>query len=276
MAMTNYTSKLVATGGLNYGASGETVKLYVAYKSTQNATTNQSTVYVGMYIVISGGWDIGRWGDDVGSYVGKTTLTFSGVVPAGTKGTYWLVENKSFTVNHSTDGKGSTTIYWKWGVNSTWGQMVTPSGSFNITLPTIARASSIISSNCYIGDSTTITINKAASSFTHTLQYKIAGQSNFTNLVTKTSASSYKFNTANIADAAYNLLSTTGKTISCTVKCITYSGSTAIGEKTDSFTLTGKDSVLAPTLNPSIEYTNDNIINNTKSNKVVKNFLILV
>ena len=257
MAMTNYTSKLVATGAIE-GFSGKYVKLYVAYKSTQDAATNKSKVYVGMYY--TNDLEIGRWGDWNGSYVGKTTLTFDGTVAAKTAaGTHWLVENKTFDVNHNTEGKATATIYWKWGVNSSWGGIVNPSGSFTITLPTIARASAVSAPNCYLGETTTITINKAASSFTHTLQYKISGQSSYTTLVTKTSASSYKFNTSTIADAAYNLMSSTATHVNCEIRCITYSGSTQIGSKTDTVELMGTKSALAPTLNAQIADNDSNI-----------------
>ena len=247
MAMTDYSSKLVATGKL--GDSTETVKLYVAYKSTQNISANTSTVYVGMYIVVSGGWDIGRWGDNSGSYVGKTTLTFDGTIPADTTGTRWLVENKSFTVNHNADGSGSTKIYWKWGVNSSWGNMVTPSGSFTYTLPTIPRASSITATNAYIESATTITISRASSNFTHTLQYKIGSQTSYTNIVSKTTATSYKWT---IPKAAYDYVSSTGKTVSISINCITYNGSTKIGEKSKTITATCSESKCKPTLAPTV------------------------
>lgn len=271
MAMTDYKSKLVATGGLNYGASGETVKLYVAYKSSQNAATNQSTVYVGMYIVVSGGWDIGRWGDDSGSYVGKTTLTFSGVVPAGTKGTYWLVENKSFTVNHNAEGKASTTIYWKWGVNSSWGQMVTPSGSFNITLPSIARNSSVNATNCHIGDNTYITISRASNTFKHTVQYKIDGQSSYTTIANKTTATNITFSTDTIKETALSLLPTTSKSVNCSIRCYTYDSAGAqVGTASaDTMVLTGKDADLAPTLNPQIADTNSTMSSLTNNGVVI-------
>lgn len=250
MAMTGYTSKLVKTGILNNGTSGVSIKLYVAYKSTQNVSKNQSTVYCGMYFTISNSdYNIGRWGDNSGSYVGTTKLTFDGTVPANTTGTYWLVENKSFTVNHNADGTGSTKIYWKWGVNSTWGQMVTPSGSFTYTLPTIPRASSITATNANIESATTITINRASSSFTHTLQYKIGTQTSYTNIVSKTTATSYKWT---IPTAAYDYVSSTGKTVSISINCITYNGSTKIGEAAKTITATCSSSKCAPTLSPTV------------------------
>lgn len=242
MAMTGGTAKLVKTGTLNYGNYPATVKLYVYYKSTQDIANNRSTVSCGMYFVVTEGYHIGTWNDS-GSYVGTTSNTFAKDIPY-TGGTYWLAENKTFTVNHKSDGTGTATIYWKWGVNSPWGQMVTPSGSFTITLPAIARASSVSATNAYIGDKPTIKISRQSDSFTHTLQYKIKGQDSYTTIVSETTATSYT--SWAIPTTAYNYLSSTGKTVKITINCITYSGSSKIGSNTYTITATGKDSVLKP------------------------------
>lgn len=254
-AMEDTVNRLVKTGAIS-GYSGKYVKLYVAYKISQDVAKNQSTITCGMYVIPD--LEIGRWGDWSGSYVGTSSLTFDGTVPANTTSKLWLASNKSFTVTHNNDGTGSATIAWKWGVDSSWGGMSNPSGSFTITLPTIARTSSVSATNCYIGDATTITITRGSSSFKHTLQYKVAGQSNFSTIVSKTSSTSYKYDTSgDLATAALSLLSTTGKTIKCDIKCITYNGSTKIGEKTTTITLTGKDSTLKPTINPIVYDTNE-------------------
>lgn len=242
MAMTGGVAKLVQTGTLNYGNLPATVKLYVYYKSTQDIANNRSTVYCGMYFVVTDGYHIGEWADS-GSYVGTKTNTFTKKVPY-TGGTYWLAENQIFKVDHNSDGTGKATIYWKWGVNSPWGQMVTPSGSFTITLPTIARTSSVSATNAYIGDKPTIKISRQSDSFTHTLQYKIKGQDSYTTIVRKTTATSYT--SWAIPTSAYNYLSSTGKTVKITINCITYNGSTKIGSKTCDIVATGKDSVLKP------------------------------
>ena len=142
MAMTGGTAKLVHSGKANYGKDGY-IKLYVYYKSTQDEAANRSTVYCGMYVTTpSSTYGIGPWGDSRGSYVGTTSNTFDGDIP-NFKGTRWIVENKSFTVDHDASGNATATIYWKWGVNSPWGGFENPSGSFTITLPQIARASTI-------------------------------------------------------------------------------------------------------------------------------------
>ena len=189
-----------------------------------------------MYIVITDGINIGPWADDFGSYVGTTKLTFNGALTSKVNGTVWLAENKTFTVNHNADGSGSATIYWKWGVNSTWGGMVSPSGKFTISLPKIPRKSTFTATNANIGNQSTITISRASSSFTHTLQYKIGDQSSYKTIVNKTTNTSYKWT---IPEAAYSYMSS-DKTATITLKCITYNGSTNLGYSTKTITATAK------------------------------------
>ena len=168
MAMTGGTAKLVHTGYGQYGNTNFPIKVYVYYKTSTNSSTLKSTITCGMYVTTPSGWDIGSWYDSDGSYVGTTGLTFNGEIP-NFSGTRWLVENKSFTVNHNaTTGTASATIYWKWGVNSPWGQCVYPSGSFTITLPTITTA-------CTAPTVFTITPDKTSSIFESTVKFNWSG-----------------------------------------------------------------------------------------------------
>lgn len=142
MAMTGGISKLVHTGYCD-GNTNAPIKVYVYYKSVQSDVSNTSTVHCGMYVDVASGWSIGAWSDfNYGSYIGTTSNTFDGDIP-NFSGRRWLVENKSFQVQHNNNGEASATIYWKWGAYSTWGKIEAPSGSFTITLPTIKRGASI-------------------------------------------------------------------------------------------------------------------------------------
>lgn len=202
MAMTGGTSKLVKSTT----TAGFTISLYVYYRSTQNSEKCQSTVYVGMFATTPGSnYNIGPWGDYNGSYVGTTALTFDGSI-SKFNGTKWLVENKSFTVNHdSTTGKASVTIYWKWGVNSSWGGYTIPSGSFTIDLPTIDRYPTTPTSctakvgtdsaNYRPGDTITVAWSGATGPVkSYKVQYAIKGPNDtswgaWTNLTTTTATS---------------------------------------------------------------------------------------
>lgn len=142
MAMTGGKSYLLKSEVTNYGNGNDTTYLYLYVKETVSATANTSTLYLGMYI--SSTYNIGIWNDNRGSYVGLSTAEgsnrhdFDGTISKGS-GTRWLVENVKFTVAHNSDGTKTVPIYWKWGVNSPWGQFVVPTGSKNITLTKIDR-----------------------------------------------------------------------------------------------------------------------------------------
>ena len=186
MAMTGGTTKLVKTSTTS---AGTTLKLYVYYKTTQDIAANKSTVSCGMYITISAG-SIGAWTDSNGSYLGQTTNTFTGSVPSNTTGTHWIVENETFEVSHNADGTGSATIYWKWGVNSSWGGMVKPSGSFTITLPTILRASSITSvSNITLGQECSVKWTPNSSKFKYKIVFTLGGWKHTTNYISPNTTS---------------------------------------------------------------------------------------
>ena len=242
MAMTGGTARRVKTGKLNYGNYDAYVKLYVYYKITQNILKNQSTVSCGMYFTVTEGYHIGPWTDS-GSYVGTTSNTFKKSFDY-TGGTYWLVEDKTFTVNHKSDGTGSATIYWKWGVNSPWGQMVTPSSSFTIPLPTIGRTSSVSATNAYIGNTSTISISRQNDAFTHKLQYQVDGETHWVNINNGNKVgTSYNWT---IPSGIYGKLSPNSKTVDVTIKCTTYNGSTSVGSTTCTITVTGKNAELKP------------------------------
>ena len=123
------TDVLVHTGYCN-GNSSAPIKCYVGYTVSQSIANNQSTVSCYFWIKVPSGWTIGPWSDSRGSYVGRTDKTFSGAINNIGAGNHIISDTKTFTVNHNADGTASTTIYWKWGVNSSWGRVQVPSGSF--------------------------------------------------------------------------------------------------------------------------------------------------
>lgn len=156
-----------------YVYGGNYCDVYVNYSTSENIAANTSTVYCYMWISIASGWSIGQWDDFNGSYCGTTSQTFNGTIP-NCSGSYTLCSTRSFTASHNSDGTGSATIYWKWGVNSPWGGVQNISGSFSITLPTIPRASvpSVSPSSVDMGSSLTVNSNRKSSSFTHASSYK--------------------------------------------------------------------------------------------------------
>lgn len=237
MAMTGGKAYLVRDVAANYGNASWRIKLYVYVKeASRSVENNTTTLSLGMYVVTPSGYDIGAWYDSSGgSYVGTATSganckTFDGDIP-NFSGTRWLVENKEITVTHSSDGSKSATIYWKWNVNSPWGQYVYPSGSFNHTITTIPRATTptVSATSANMGSSITISMPRASSAFTHTLSYSMGTESG--EIGSKLGTSKSWTIPYSLANAIPNDPSGT-----CTITCKTYSGDTLIGTKTVTFT----------------------------------------
>ena len=243
MAMTGGTAQLLNTG-LFVDNPNRGVQIYAYYKTTQDTANNRSTITVGMYVVVGTGWSIGAWTDYAGSYIGTKENTFDGSI--GTiSGTYWLVENKTFTVNHNSDGTGKATIYWKWGVrayDTFISNYYEPSGSFEIELPTIARTSTVSAgaSTVQMGKALAINVSRKNSAFTHTLRYRIGSKSG---TIATGVGTSYSWTVpTSLASAVSG--ATSG---SCTIECDTYSGSTKIGTSSCTVTMTVPDASV-PTL----------------------------
>ena len=88
-----------------------------------------------------------------------------------------------------------------------------------------------------MGSATTISITRASSSFTHTLSYSFGSTSG--TIATKTTSTSVSWTPAlTLANQIPNALTGT-----CTITCETYNGSTKIGSKTCTLTLTVPSSV---------------------------------
>ena len=142
------------------------------------------------------------------------------------------VAKGTFTINHNNDGTASFGAYAEAGI---WSYAVNCSGSGSWSLPTIPRASQPSintwpnnSPNFNIGDKITIHMNRASSSFTHTVRFNY-GSTSVT--VATGVTNSCTFDTSTIANALYALIPN-ANTYSNTISVTTYNGSTNIGTKT--------------------------------------------
>jgi hypothetical protein len=262
---------LVHTGYAN-GESNKLIKVYVTWSSSQDIANNRSTITCGMYVTTpSSTYSIGPWSDVAGSYVGTTSLTFDGAIP-NFKGTRTLTSGKQFTVNHNPDGSASATIYWKWGVNSSWGGCQKPSGSFNITLPQIPRQANLTAApNFNDEENPTISYSNPAGNSVSSLQACISLTGSTDDIayrdVSKT-GTSYTFN---LTTAERNLLRN-----NCTTsnnRNVTFFLRTVIGGNTFHSTITKSLSIVnaTPTLNPTVTDSNSTTVALTGSNnKLVK------
>ena len=137
-------------------------------------------------------------------------------------------------ITHNADGTKSFSLSIEAGVY-TYAVSVTASGTH--TLDTIPRASTVSATNANMGSASTITITRASSSFTHTLTYSFGSTTG--TIVSKTTSTSVSWTPAlTLANQIPNAVSGT-----CTITCDTYNGSTKIGSKTCTLTLTVPTSV---------------------------------
>lgn len=258
MAMTGGVAKLVKTGT----PSGwpDSIKLYVYYKEkSQSTASNETVLSLGIYITTPSGWSIGQWDDFNGSYVGTATSgsnckSFNGLVPSGTMGTRWLVENLDITVKHDDDGqKKNLTIHWKWGVNSPWGGFTNPSGAFNIDLTTIPRASTITSaSNVTLGNACSVKWTPHAVSFRYKLKFQLGDWSYTTGVIHPNTTAAYTYSGYSIPiGVAQQLPNTSTGTMTVTLTTYSDSGATKQVGSADSETFT----VTVPKLLPSVSMT---------------------
>lgn len=137
----------------------------------------------------------------------------------------------------------------------------------NIQLTKIARKSSVLCADGNIGSSTTININRASSSFTHTLKYTFGTLSG--TISTKTSSTSVGWT---IPTYFYSQIPN-AKSGKGTITCETYSGNTLIGTSTCNFNAIVLESTNKPTISATIEDTNTTTTALTgDKNKLIKYF----
>ena len=151
-------------------------------------------------------------------------------------------------IAHTPDGSKSFTISgfsgWIYASGNTYASAQT------FTLPTIPRASSVSCSTANIGSNATITINRASTSFTHTLTYSFGSLSG--TIATKTSTTNISWT---IPTTFYGQIPNS-KSGTGTITCQTYNGSSLIGSKSTSFTATVSESASKPTLSPTVSDSN--------------------
>ena len=157
-------------------------------------------------------------------------------------------DSGTLTIPHNSDGSKNFTISavsgWIYGNGDYYG------AAKSFTLPTIPRASSVSCSTANIGSNATITINRASSSFTHTLTYAFGDLTG--TIATKTSNANISWT---IPTTFYGQIPN-AKSGTGTITCQTYNGSALIGSKSTTFTATVSESASKPTLSPTVSDSN--------------------
>lgn len=171
-------------------------------------------------------------------------------------------EGFPITISHLDNGKKSIVITFSFN-----GKLDNyyPNGTISKTveLPTIARKSSVTCADGNIGSATTININRASSTFTHTLEYNFLGLTG--TIATKTANTSIGWT---IPTSFYSKIPNANSG-SGTITCSTYSGDTLIGTSTCPFNAFVVNS--NPTISGTVEDTNTSAIQATgNKNKLIR------
>ena len=229
----------MASGTINFtqsNSSGSYIDGKIEWSSAKNDAGNYSLVDGDLYV---------KKGSTTTTLTEATSGTWGYTFTIGSKSISGSVSKSVLTswvkvasltdvkVTHDDDGSKSITI--SGSVTAPSGTSYAgkkTSGSKSVALDTIARVSvpTVSASSIQMGKTLTITTNRKSTSFTHTLQYTFGGT---TKTIKTGVGASYDWPVPDLASLCNN-----AKSASCTITCITYSGSTKIGTKTVKVTLT--------------------------------------
>ena len=203
-------------------------KLRLDYEVTKQSTAdNKSTVHMVLYLYANTTGSYNHDGDAYWSINGKKTYyTFSYTSPA-----WYALGERTEEISHNNDGTKTVTLSGVWcsAISGGWAPY-SLSVSGEVTLPTIPRATTPGIGGVTMGETAHISLPRASSGFTHTLRYVFGGAAE---TIATGVATGYDWLVpeslaAQIPDAA------SGKG---TLTCETYSGSTLIGTKSVTFTV---------------------------------------
>ena len=205
-------------------------KLRVDWSATQNISNNTSKISCVMYLVQASSWGLGiNTRSDNSTTINGTKYTWSSpAISNGGGKTTKLATVTSGNIAHNADGTKSVTISATFQLNATISGTYrdTITASATITLNTIPRATqpTLSVSSANMGAAVTVTMDRASSSFTHDLAYKV-GSGSYVSIATGQGAS-YSWT---VPDVASQIPSATS--VKLTLRCITKNGSTTIGTK---------------------------------------------
>lgn len=224
------------TGTIGTPSGGFTLK--VEYSYTQSVENNTSSLTATGYVKRNNStYYPYNSTSSVVLTINGTAYSFSPSYNLNTD-SYVKICTKTVTISHNTDGTKSVAISL-----SMDGKLSNyyPVGSISktITLTTIPRASTptLSASSVAMGSSVTITTNRASSSFKHTLEYSFVNTSGI--IASSVGASTTWTPPLSLANQIPSAVSGT-----CNITCKTYNGSTLIGTKTVTLTLTVPSSVV--------------------------------
>lgn len=247
----------MATGSLTWTGTNGSVR--VNYSESVNKSSETSTVTITSVQISSSNWyGVSFYANGTISVNGVTVLTMNS--SQGTNSAWCGAQNTFYTLSNTTDvaqgvtvsndGKGRTATISIGGYGGTsgfvaycpesqyGGNIVCDASSKTINLTSYESDSpSTVSAvtPVTLGNSSRITITRAKTEYTHTLQYSF-DNSSWTNIATNVTTS-YDFNTSTVV-AYFSTLSAR----TCYIRCLTYKSGTYIGANTTSIYITASGS----------------------------------
>lgn len=174
------------------------------------------------------------------TYDSGKSLTYSANTSLGFNSSVTLIDS-TVTIQHDSNGTKSLSVSSTFSGSGGWSPGTLRIGAVSYGIADIKRASTVSAEDGTIGGTANITITRQDTSFTHDVYYSwndITGT-----IATKTASTSLTWTMPmTFADKIPSATSSTG-----TITVVTYSGSTAIGTNTDTFTGTIPSSMV-PTL----------------------------
>lgn len=242
----NYSS---GTGLTRYEFKAEAYE----QKADNYIETNKTTVVVDIYMRRNQLYSSSAYNNNGSPW----SITIDGDTKNGTSA--WDTRNSvdwkylgshSKEITHNSDGSKTVTIsaYHQSNIN-----IGNSSGSANFTLTKIPRASKISATDADVGSISSIYIEKADDSFTHTITYSLGSKSG--TVATKTQQSPFSFT---VPTSLYSEIPGTEGTV--TLKCITYSGDTVVGESTTTFKARVNKEDNKPTVSGTLVDSNSNTL----------------
>lgn len=210
-------------------ASGH-YRLKVNWSATQNVSNNTSKITLVVYLVQDSTWSlsIGTRDDNEASIAGTSYTWDSPAVSNSGGKTTKLATITSGNISHNADGTKSVALSVTFNIEATISGVKydTITASTTVTLNTIPRATqpTLSASSADMGTAVTVTMDRASSSFTHDLAYKL-GDGSYVSVATGR-GTSYSWT---LPDVASQLPSATSGKL--TLRCITKNGSTTVGTK---------------------------------------------
>lgn len=221
---------MALSGSISGSILSGNYKLRVDWAATQNVACNTSKITCTIYLVQASSWglNISSRDDNIITINGTEYTWTSQAISNGGGKTVKLATVMSGNIAHNADGSKSVSISCVFNlratISGTYRGTINASGTASLTTIPRATQPTLSASSADMGASVTVTMNRASSSFTHDLSYRL-GSGSWVSIATGRGAS-YSWT---LPDVATQLPSATSGQL--TLRCITKNGSTTIGTK---------------------------------------------